>query len=81
MHADDTATPKGVFATDGLVIDVRGSFGGGSRKIVQALVPFFLTNVDRRNCPLIGTVYCQIVIPFGMAINLSIPDQTRSNTH
>lgn len=55
MHSDETASPPGVFATDGLVIDVRGSFGGGSRKIVQALVPYFMSNVDRRNCPLIAS--------------------------
>eukprot|EP01043_Picozoa_sp_COSAG02_P020556 COSAG02_NODE_1018_length_15181_cov_18.026389_5_plen_996_part_00 len=55
MHADETWSPPGVFATDGLVIDVRGSFGDGSRKIVQALIPYFMSNVDRRNCPLIGS--------------------------
>lgn len=55
MHEDETGSPPGVFATDGLVIDVRGNFGGGSRKIVQALVPYFMTNVDRRNCPLIAS--------------------------
>jgi hypothetical protein len=55
MGADETGNPPGVFATDALVIDVRGNFGGGSREIVQALVPFFMSNVDRRNCPLIGS--------------------------
>ena len=55
MAADNTGHPQGVFATESLVIDVRGSFGNGNRDIVQALVPFFMTNVDRKHCQLIGS--------------------------
>ena len=55
MAADNTQHPQGVFSTDSLVIDVRGSFGNGNRDIVQALIPFFMTNVDRKHCQLIGS--------------------------
>ena len=55
MGSDGVARPPGVFATDGLVIDLRGNFGGGGLDIAQALLPYFLSKADQKHCQLIGS--------------------------
>jgi hypothetical protein len=40
--------------TDSMVIDLRGVRDGHSLEVLQVLVPYFMTNSDRHDCPVIG---------------------------